>query len=174
MNKEKTCDTAKSERIFRIFSTLQSVYEGVNAISEAEMKILAERLEDSINAGFSAADICATVTDFWQMLLWSKERNIAVEDIYDWTLDEEVFDIEVDSELAKEWEITEEIIELLEVNEKQAHALYESFTNECNLYSMFERLATDFREFLTAEELTKVFKTAECFDKELVDCYRDD
>lgn len=58
MNKEKTCDTAKSERIFRIFSTLQSVYEGVNAISEAEMKILAERLEESINAGFSAADNC--------------------------------------------------------------------------------------------------------------------
>ena len=59
-------------------------------------------------------------------MLWSREKRIAIVDAFDDnnTLDDEVFETEVDAELAKQLEIAEGIIDLLEVNEKQAHALY--------------------------------------------------
>ena len=166
----------KSDFFFKLFDLLKSIYKDSTDISESEIELLAGDLGSSIESGYSIADINATVTNFWQILLWSREKRIAIVDAFDDnnTLDDEVFETEVDAELAKQLEIAEGIIDLLEVNEKQAHALYLSFVDECNLYNVFLALATDYREYLTPDELAEVFETAKCFDKKLVDCYRDD
>ncbi len=173
--KSENGNMGKSETFYKLTDMLKGVYKDNAAISESEIELLAADLEYSIDIGYSCADIISTVISFWQRILCAKEHGKDIKEGEDCLSgDDGIDEAEVDSSLAKEWEIADEIMDLLELNEKNARALCKSFVDECNSYNAFVRLVTDFREYLTADELKEIFDTAEIFDKELVDCYRDD
>lgn len=161
----------KSETFRSIFNALQDVYANTD-ISKSDMEFLAWTLEYEIASG-DLNGVPNAVLNFWSELLWCRERGIEMEDLlFDDSIDfDEVLSREVDSDLAKEWDIYAEIIAVLEVNERNARTLYQSFL-DFNDYDAFVRLVTDFRDYLTERELNKVFKAASCFDKRLVNSYR--
>ena len=68
----------KSDFFFKLFDLLKSIYKDSTDISESEIELLAGDLGSSIESGYSIADINATVTNFWQILLWSREKRIAI------------------------------------------------------------------------------------------------
>lgn len=163
----------KSECFCSIYDMLKNVYMDTD-IAQSDIALLAWDLEGEIESG-DLNCIPNTVLDFWAVLLWCSEHGLDREDFdFDDSVDiDEVMSGEVDLDLAKEWDIFDGIIDILEVNEKNAHTLCQSFL-DFNDYNAFVRLVTDFRDYLTDRELREIFKAARCFDKELVDCYRDD
>lgn len=156
-----------------IIDILKEAYAGID-IAQSEMELLARNIgldidSDDLNC------IPSTVVRFWSKILWCREHGAKIEDVVsDDSIDfEEGLSNEVDSDTTKDFEIFESVINDLEVNEKNAHALCQSFL-DFNNFNAFVRLVTDFRDYLTDSELDEIFEAASCFDDELVDCYRED
>lgn len=163
----------KSKTFRKIFDMLQRVYADTD-IGLSDMEYFAWHLEYEIEYG-ELNCIPNAVLDFWAQLLWCREHGVNTDDFMsdDSINYDEVWAYEVDSDMAKDWDIFEEMIDILEVNERNARILYESFLG-FNDYNTFVRLVTEFRDCLTDEELEDIFDAASCFDDVLVDCYRDD